>query len=96
MTADTICPRCNSCPETIIHVLRDCEETANLWSKVIDAANWSKFFSLGLVPWLEWKVPWSWMSFFTITIDCLWRDRICLVFSNETKLGDGLWQQICS
>lgn len=103
MTADSICPRCNSSPKTIMHILRDCEEAYTLWDWVINTANnWSKFFSLGLVPRLEWnlsstdigQVLWSWMSFFTVSMAALRRDRNSLVFANEPKMGEELWHQI--
>lgn len=46
LTADVICPGCNSCPETIMHILRDYEETQQFWDKVIKPDHRSKFFSL--------------------------------------------------
>lgn len=79
----------NTNPESIMHILRDCEGAADLWNKVIDAVNWSKYFSLGLVPWLEWNLSspdigntsWNWMSFFAVTVAALWRERNSLVFA---------------
>lgn len=48
MTNDELCPRCLHSPETIMHVLRDCEEVSSLWAKVVHQDKWSQFFSLGL------------------------------------------------
>lgn len=104
MTDDPMCPRCNSCPETIMHLLRDCEEASTFWNEVINPNAWSKFFSLGLFPWLEWnlsskndeigKTPWSWFTFFTVSVAALWKDRNSLVFSQESKMGKELWFSI--
>jgi hypothetical protein len=55
MIDDNSCHRCQQGPESIVHVLRDCEEAIEFWSSIIKPDNWAKFFSLGLLSWLE---PW--------------------------------------
>lgn len=102
MTAYVICSRCNSNPETIMHILRDCEEAQQCWNNVIKPEHWSKFFSLGFFPWSEWNLttnnigvtPWSWFTFFSISVNEIWKDRNCLVFSNVSKLRNELWNMI--
>jgi hypothetical protein len=39
-----------------MHVLRNYEEENEFWSSIIKQDNWAKFFSLGLMPWLEWNL----------------------------------------
>jgi hypothetical protein len=48
MTRDNLCPRCGDYSETIMHVLRNCEEAKIFWNDLISQDVWSKFFSLGL------------------------------------------------
>ncbi|KAK7257213.1 hypothetical protein RIF29_31017 [Crotalaria pallida] len=52
MIDDPLCPRCKAAPETLTHVLRDCEIVNDFWSPMIDDDNWVPFFSLGGLPWL--------------------------------------------
>lgn len=101
MTSDDLCPRCHRCPETIMHLLRDCDEIRDLWYGVVDPDLCSKFFSIGLHPWLEWNLSHSligrdqgdWRIFFGVLVDNLWRDRNALVFSNLSNLGEHLLYQ---
>lgn len=68
MAQDNLCPRCNSAPETIIHLLRDCEEVQLFWDNCVDPNEWSRFFSMGSYQWLEdtlskgdmVNTPWNW------------------------------------
>jgi hypothetical protein len=48
MTTENNCPRCNNAPESIMHVLRDCEEVTKFWNSIVRPEHWVKFFSLGL------------------------------------------------
>lgn len=52
MAADDICPRCQSSPETVTHVLRDCDEVKEVWASILNPDYFSQFFSLGLEGWL--------------------------------------------
>lgn len=56
MIACDICPRCNSGPESIMHLLRDCQDVKDWWSNIIDLEHWSKFFTCGLHSWLDWNL----------------------------------------
>lgn len=51
-----LCPRCQAYPETLMHMLRDCEYVHDIWSKNINHDHCSKFFSLGLYAWMEWNL----------------------------------------
>lgn len=102
MTNENYCPRCNSQPEDLMHLLRDCEEVQDLWKKHIKQDLWSKFFSLGQYAWFDWnlaavnigQVPWKWPLVFGIAIWAIWKDRKSLVFSHISSMGDSLWSMI--
>ncbi|PNX95348.1 ribonuclease H [Trifolium pratense] len=47
MTKNDLCPRYQSQPETIMHMLRDCEDVQQYWNQFITEDCWAKFFSLG-------------------------------------------------
>jgi hypothetical protein len=94
MTDDSSCPRCQHGLESIMHVLRDCDEAMEFWYPIIKPNNWAKFFSLGLMSWLEWNLgnedigntPWSWVTFFGVSINALWKDRNEFVFNQYSIL----------
>ncbi|KAJ1376792.1 ribonuclease H, partial [Sesbania bispinosa] len=104
MTLDDLCPRCGNAPETIMHMLRDCEVVAELWDSLIDNKNWSAFFSLGIDQWLRTNlhnsansvsgVPWNYI--FPITIWLLWKDKNDLIFQYKTNLPGNLFFLIVS
>lgn len=104
MVADDICLRCHSAVESMMHILRDCEEVQKFWSKHINQRVWSKFFSLGEHTWIDWNVstvnvgliPWSWSIFFGVAIWALWRDRNSMIFSQNSSMGEELWDLIFS
>lgn len=102
MSFDPLCPRCSMQLESIMHILRDCDEATQLWNVVVFAESWSIIFSLGLLPWMEWNlssnnigvIPWSWFSFFSVAVSSLWKDRNNLIFSQSSKMVEELWQEV--
>lgn len=40
-------PRCQQAPESIMHLLRDCEFAMDLWVQIVDPEKWHIFASLG-------------------------------------------------
>lgn len=40
--------KCQMSPETVMHVVRDCEQVQNFWAPLINPEQFSRFFSLGL------------------------------------------------
>lgn len=56
ITASDTCPRCNQQPESILHILRDCEITLELWEQLVDPNVWHVFPSLSLVRWLDFNL----------------------------------------
>lgn len=53
ITDSDLCPRCQQAPEFVMHLLRDCEASLELWERLVDPAMWHKFVSLGHSQWLE-------------------------------------------
>ncbi|KAJ1427557.1 Reverse transcriptase zinc-binding domain [Sesbania bispinosa] len=49
MTANSTCPRCNSAPESIMHIVRDCPLVFDLWESIIEPAEWSSHHCFDLV-----------------------------------------------
>lgn len=98
MTNDNLCPRCQGGPETLLHMLRDCDEVQSFWQSVVHLDHLSRFFSLGTCSWLDWnmteksvgRIQLDWQLFFGVAVYELWRDRNSLVFSQESKLGSHL------
>lgn len=43
ITADALCPRCGDCPETIMHVLHDCEGVKDFWANRLKPKVFSHF-----------------------------------------------------
>lgn len=92
ITDSDICPRCNVHPESIMHVLRDCEGTLELWGRIVDPNVWHLFASLGLGQWLDFNLKtqkmgdseWNWPIFFASMIQMLWIDRNQFVFLGKS------------
>lgn len=51
-----LCPRYKLYPESIMHILRDCEGRVELWEKIVDPDVWHLFASLGIDRWLEFNL----------------------------------------
>lgn len=68
MTQDDLCPRCHSCPETLMYWLRDCEDIKELWSNIIHPMYGAD--SLFLVVYV----------LFGVAMCDIWKDRNSLVF----------------
>jgi hypothetical protein len=102
MTRDNLCPRCGDYPETIMHVLRDCEEAKIFWNDLISQDVWSKFFSLGLYQWLNWNITThsigtthdNWQTFFGVAVYELWKDRNSLVFNRKSLINNQLLRMV--
>lgn len=56
MSTDSLCPWCGNCPKTIMHVLRDYDGVKEFWEARLRPEVFSRFFSLGTHPWLEWNI----------------------------------------
>lgn len=51
-----LCLRCQRRDESIMHILRDCDCTLELWENIVNPDQWHKFASLGLVQWIEFNL----------------------------------------
>lgn len=94
ITNSALCPRCNLYPESILHLLRDCEIILELWEQIVDPSVWHLFVSLGLERWLEFNVchqqmgasSLHWPIMFATMIHMLWIDRNHYVFFGKSAL----------
>lgn len=91
MTDSDECPRCHQAPESIMHLLRDCEASLELWEKIVKPSVWHSFASLGQQAWLELNLTsvdigvenWHWPIEFGCLVHMLWIERNHLVFSGH-------------
>lgn len=91
-----LCPRCVQQPESILHVLRDCECVLQLWEKLVNPDEWHKFASLGLMEWLLFNFTApnigigdsNWPILFGTMLYMLWIDRNHFVFSERSAMLD--------
>lgn len=56
MANDGRCPRCQDCSKQVMHILHDCDVVRGLWEAVVKEEHLNRFFSLGLLAWLDWNV----------------------------------------
>ena len=53
LSSYNFCPVCRNHPETILHILRYCEKTKDMWLSVGQGLIGASFFHLNLECWLE-------------------------------------------
>ncbi|GLT97931.1 hypothetical protein SLE2022_154720 [Rubroshorea leprosula] len=107
----TACPRCNSAPETALHLIRDCPVIINFWKSISIPSAFHGSFQLNLFSWLKanctsklWvthpRIPWA--TYFCYLVWNLWHDRNNLCFHNYSNLQEiasksiGLTAEFCS
>ncbi|XVF38280.1 hypothetical protein REPUB_Repub20aG0087100 [Reevesia pubescens] len=56
ISSNASCPVCNASEETILHVLRDCDQARNTWKKLVPSLLWDSFFSGTLSVWLNYNL----------------------------------------
>lgn len=91
-----LCPRCDTHPESILYLLRDCECVLELWEQLVEPDVWHLFASLSLDRWLEFNIqrssmgaiPWNWAFLFACMIHMIWIDRNHYVFSGKSTFPD--------
>ncbi|XP_028786509.1 uncharacterized protein LOC114742412 [Neltuma alba] len=91
MVTTPICTWCGSHCESLLHVLRDCDDTRCLWSSMVKYSLLDRFFSLELTDWLQFNIrnPGGsfgdgWSEFFATICWLLWSSR------NE-RIFEGKW-----
>ena len=50
---DSYCDQCGNFKETILHLLRDCPLTVNVWNHLIEVKNRVAFFLASYKDWIE-------------------------------------------
>ena len=56
MTNSKLCPYCIRLSESPLHMVRDCDEAADLWLSMINMKNWQRFFFGNLQDWILWNL----------------------------------------
>ena len=84
------CPLCIRHKETIVHLLRDCEVSRDLWYRLGVPASHINSFNEDYETWLKINclstirhntyIPWS--TLFVFAVWCLWKNRNKVVFEN--------------
>lgn len=96
IASSNLCHHCHLYPESILHVLRDCEDTLELWEHLVKPNVWHLFASLGLDRWLEFNLGtadigvtnYGWPILFGTMVHMLWIDHNHLVFSRKSVFPD--------
>ncbi|MBA0662685.1 hypothetical protein Goklo_006766 [Gossypium klotzschianum] len=93
LVVDPSCSICSFPSEDILHILRDCNATKDVWSQVITCNRLTNFFSLNLQDWILLNVQdasvipkggTSWACLFGILIWRLWKNRNLLIFEGHS------------
>lgn len=90
-TSNSLCGLCRNAEEIVIHALRDCPATKDMWKMLVNPSHWSKFFKGDIIEWfyfnsrreigkmgnLNWKLT------FGEAIRRIWLKRNAWIFRNE-------------
>lgn len=96
ISTSNLCSQCNDHPESILHLLRDCEGILEIWEKLVEPNEWHLFASLNLERWLRFNLQkssmgnlrWNWSILFASMIHLIWIDRNHYVFSRKSVFPD--------
>ncbi|KAG4133043.1 hypothetical protein ERO13_D08G070733v2, partial [Gossypium hirsutum] len=75
--------------EDILHALKDCPTTKDIWKLIVPATRWSQFFSGSLLEWIRTNLETHgqitrhevlWPTLFGIILWRLWKNRNLFVF----------------
>ncbi|KAE8687020.1 hypothetical protein F3Y22_tig00111027pilonHSYRG00770 [Hibiscus syriacus] len=56
LTNDCSCATCGAAMESVIHVLRDCPPSRNLWLRVVPHSTYTSFFGIDLQSWITQNI----------------------------------------
>ncbi|KAK4283181.1 hypothetical protein QN277_000163 [Acacia crassicarpa] len=95
ISTDGRCQICQVDEESLLHVLRDCPISHDLWRQIVPSQFWHTFSSLDFNRWVRWNLTSSgilrhsdeWQQIFTITCWWLWRRRNLFVFE-DTQISN--------
>ncbi|KAK9038032.1 hypothetical protein V6N11_022925 [Hibiscus sabdariffa] len=90
ISSSSLCPLCSGADESILHVLRDCRASSEVWEMLLPSSLSLRFVRQDLLDWIEdnlrsgllhteWDIPWS--VIFVSTIWQLWKNRNDFVFN---------------
>lgn len=95
------CPSCQSCPETILHVLRDCTKAKQTWNQFLKPVDKRNFFQMDSRNWVlnnlkskkmfQCGIPWSLM--FGYVCWFIWNSWNQLIFFEMQHIQDPI--QVC-
>ncbi|CAL1358629.1 unnamed protein product [Linum trigynum] len=82
------CLRCEGCPETALHILRDCPPPRLFWTRGVPGHQQHLFFNIGQGEWLRHNLSndytmdssISWATFFSIAVWLIWKNRCMVCF----------------
>ncbi|BFG33690.1 hypothetical protein CerSpe_199640 [Prunus speciosa] len=94
LTLDPSCLICGWLSESILHILRDCSRTKEIWKVVLPSSQGTQFFQTELKPWLaanllskdRWRGGLPWSLVFIYTCWYIWKWRNNYVFNDEEEL----------
>lgn len=96
LSSTDLCLRCNQHSESIIHVLRDCLKSAEVWKALIPWSKYQAFFSTHLSQWLKHNMEDNdkigvtlkrdWMLLFAAVVWHVWKARNKEVFNGPRSL----------
>ena len=97
MAVDDRCHRCRNEQESLLHVLRDCEEAKQLWKNIGGPGSLRLFFEYSLLDWLTINIKNTtvvqgvrWCDFFATICWLLWRRRNEFIFQEKAASNDNL------
>lgn len=90
-----LCQVCKSGEETILHVLRDCQAMASIWSRLLPPRRLYVFFTQSLLEWVysnlgeqELVGGYPWATLFALAAWWGWKRRCRNVFGENRKCRD--------
>lgn len=105
LAIDPSCPICGFHFEDLMHILRDCGATKNVWSQVITGNLSTRFFSLNLHDWIISNVQdmsrvieggTMWACLFGILIWRIWKNSNMFIFQGRSwSLSEIIQTSLC-
>lgn len=106
ITISDLCPRCNSSPEKLDHLFRNCPKAASLWDKFPSGRFMKEGFENSTFDWITYnlkkskilhvgtKIPWN--IFFCTILWQIWKDRNKKSFDNVDLVPEVSSKLLCS
>lgn len=96
---DPTCPQCDRCPDSLLHMLRDCHVAKSVWGKILhyhQPKNVRNFFNLGWDDWIHFNCDQNdfWKVKFSTTFWHLWCSRNKAVFERAVNHPRFLYSRV--